>query len=333
MIRVGARTGTEGLKAVQRYLMRRLVTAVPTIFGITVLIFVAMRVLPGDPIAMIASEGQGQYVLSPQELADARVSLGLDKPLPQQYASWMNDVAHGNLGHSFWNKEPISATVSRRGMISLEIAVLAAIFSWFIGIPAGILSATRRNSWLDNIVRLFMTLGLAIPSFWIGLSAVLFLVLVFTWRPPLTIVQLWEDPAKNLQMVIGPALAIGIGLAATLARMTRSATLEVMHEDYVRTARAKGLGERLVVSRHVLRNALLPVVTTSGAAIGGLIGGAVATETAFGVPGLGNYLVQALNQRDWMVIQNLVLIYGLVFVVVNLVVDLSYAWIDPRIRY
>jgi len=303
---------------VQRYMLRRLVTAIPTIFGITVLIFVAMRVLPGDPIATIASEGQGQYVLSPQELAEARASLGLDKSLPQQYFSWMSDVFHGDLGHSFWNKEPISAIIARRGMISLEIAVLAVFFSWIVGVPAGILSATRRNSWLDNIVRLFMTLFLAIPSFWVGLSAVLFLVLVFTWRPPLTIVQLWDDPTKNLQMVIGPALAIGLGLAATLARMTRSATLEVMHEDYVRTARSKGLREQLVVSRHVLRNALLPVVTTSGAAIGALIGGAVATETAFGVPGLGNYLV---------------LIYGLVFVVVNLIVDLSYAWIDPRIRY
>lgn len=317
----------------QRYILRRLVTAVPTVFGITLLIFVAMRVLPGDPIAMIASEGQGQYVLSPQELTDARISLGLDKPLPLQYVAWMNDVVHGNLGHSFWNKEPISATIGRRGTISLEIALLAVIFSWCVGVPVGMFSATHRNSWLDNITRLLMTLFLAIPSFWIGLSAVLFFVLVFTWRPPLTIVQLWEDPAKNLQMVIGPALAIGLGLAATLARMTRSATLEVMHEDYVRTARAKGLREQLVVSRHVFRNALLPVVTTSGAAIGGLIGGAVATEAAFGVPGLGNYLVQALNQRDWMVIQNLVLIYGVIFVVVNLIVDLSYAWIDPRIRY
>lgn len=317
----------------QRYILRRLATAVPTLFGITVLIFVAMRVLPGDPIAMIASEGQGQYVLTADELQTARASLGLDKPLPQQYVSWIGDVLRGDLGHSFWNKEPISATVSRRGTISLEIALIAVAFSWLVGVPAGILSATRRNSWLDNVVRLLMTLFLAIPSFWVGLSLVLFLVLVFTWRPPLTIVQLWQDPVRNLQMVIGPALAIGLGLAAGLARMTRSAILEALHEDYARTARAKGLSERLVIARHILRNALLPIVTTSGAAMGGLIGGAVATETAFGVPGLGNFLVQALNKRDWMVIQNLVLIYGVIFVVINLIVDLSYAWIDPRIRY
>lgn len=314
--------------------MRRLLTAIPTVFGITVLIFVAMRVLPGDPIASIANEGGGgQYVLSKEDLASARASLGLDKPLPQQYVSWMSDVAHGNFGHSFWNTEPIRAVILRRGMISLEIALLAVTFSWFVGVPLGIVSATRRNSWLDNIVRLFMTMFLAIPSFWIGLSAVLFLVLVFTWRPPLTIVQVWQDPAKNLQIVIGPALALGIGLAATLARMTRSAVLESLGEDYVRTARAKGVRETLVIARHVFRNALLPVITTSGAALGGLIGGAVATETAFGVPGLGTYLVQALGKRDWMVIQNLVLVYAIIFVVINLLVDISYGWIDPRIRY
>lgn len=318
----------------QRYILRRLVTAIPTIFGITVLIFIAMRVLPGDPIAQIASEGQGgQYALSEADLAAARASLGLDRPLPLQYLSWMADVFRGDFGHSFWNTEPIRAVIVRRGIISMEIALLAVLLSWLIGVPIGILSAIRRNSWLDNIVRLFMTLFLAIPSFWVGLSMVLFVVLVFTWRPPLAIVQLWQDPVKNLQIVIGPAIALGVGLAASLARMTRSAVLEALHEDYVRTARSKGLREQAIVMRHVLRNALLPIVTTSGAVMGALLGGAVATETAFGVPGLGNYLVQALNKRDWMVIQNLVLIYGVIFVVINLLVDLSYAWIDPRIRY
>ena len=317
----------------QRYILRRLLTAVPTIFGITVLIFVVMRILPGDPLAQIASESQGQYTLSAEELASARASLGLDRPLPLQYLSWVADVLRGDFGHSFWNTEPIRAVFVRRGMISLEIALLAVILSWLIGVPVGILSAAYRNSWLDNVVRVIMTLCLAVPSFWIGLSIVLTLVLVFTWRPPLTIVQPWEDPVKNLQIVIGPAIALGLGLAASLARMTRSAMLEALHEDYVRTARSKGLAEARVIARHVFRNALLPIITTSGAAMGALLGGAVATETAFGVPGLGNYLVQALNRRDWMVIQNLVFIYGIIFVVINLLVDLSYAWIDPRIRY
>lgn len=317
----------------QRYLLRRFLTAIPTIFGITVLIFVAMRVLPGDPIAQIAGEGQGQYTLTEAELQSARASLGLDKPLPLQYASWMADVFRGDLGHSFWTKEPIRDTVVRRGAVTMEIALLAVLCSWLIGIPVGILSATHRNSFLDNVVRLFVTMFIAIPGFWIGLTVVLLLVLTFTWRPPLTIVQLWQDPVQNLEMVIGPGLALGIGLAAAIARMTRSSVLDSLNEDYVRTARSKGLRERLVVYRHVLPNALLPIITASGASMGALLGGAVATETAFGVPGLGNFLVQALNRRDWNVIQNLVLIYGIIFVAINLIVDLSYAWIDPRIRY
>jgi peptide/nickel transport system permease protein len=318
---------------VTKYVVRRLLAAIPTLFGITVLIFIAMRILPGDPLARVGGEGQGQYQLSDEELKAARASLGLDKPLPEQYLSWMADVARGDLGHSFWNAEPIRDAVVRRGAISLEIAIFAVALSWLIGVPAGILSATRRNGISDYVTRLLMTLFLAIPSFWIGLTTVLILVLAFTYRPPLVITELWQNPLTNLQMVIGPAVALGLGLAAGLARMTRSTVLEALFDDYVRTARSKGLREQVVVGRHVLRNALLPVVTTSGAAIAALLGGAVATETAFGVPGLGTYLVQALNSRDWMVIQNLVLIYGAIAVIVNLLVDFSYAWIDPRIRY
>lgn len=317
----------------QRYMMRRLVLAVPTLFGITVLIFIAMRILPGDPLSVIATEGGGQYTLTDDELEAARASLGLDRPLYQQYGSWIADVLRGDLGYSFWGDTPIRETVIRRGAISMEIAVLAVLVSWLVGIPLGILSATHRNSWVDHALRVLMTLLMAIPSFWIGLTVIMLLVTNFAWRPPLTIAQLWDDPVHNLQMVIGPALALGIGLAAGLARLTRSSVLESLHEDYVRTARSKGLADRIIVFRHVLRNAMLPIVTATGAAIGGLLGGAVATETAFGVPGLGSLLVQALVTRDWMVIQNLVLIYAVIFVLVNLAVDLSYGWIDPRIRY
>ena len=316
-----------------RYLTRRLLIAVPTIFGITVLIFIAMRVIPGDPLAVIAAEGQATRVLSEEEHAAAEQSLGLDQPLPVQYAQWMADVGRGDLGYSFWTKEPIREQILRRGPISAEIALLAILFSWVIGMPAGLLSAVRRDSWLDNLSRFTVTLFLAIPSFWIGLVIVLITVRLFVWRPPLVITQIWEQPWINLQMVAGPAIALGLGLGAVLARMTRSAALEVLNQDYVRTARAKGIDERILTVRHVFRNALLPVVTTSGVAMGGLLGGTVATETAFGVPGLGNLLVQALNKRDWMMIQNLVLIYAVIFVVVNLLIDLSYAWIDPRIHF
>jgi peptide/nickel transport system permease protein len=316
-----------------RYVLRRLAIAVPTIFGITVLIFIAMRVLPGDPLAMIGSQGQSIRVLTEEELASARASLGLDQPLHIQYLRWLGDIARGDLGYSFWTSEPLIDQVLRRGPISAEIAILAVIISWVAGVPVGLLSAMRRNSWLDNLTRVGVTMSMAIPSFWIGLIMVLLSVRLFYWRPPLTITQLWEDPLVNLQIVVGPAIALGIGLAAVVMRMTRSTALEVLGEDYVRTARAKGLGTRALVTSHVFRNSLLPVITTSGVAIGGLLGGTVATETAFGVPGLGTLLVEAMNTRDWMMIQNLVFLYALIFVVVNLLIDLSYAWIDPRIRF
>ena len=316
-----------------RYVLRRLLIAVPTILGITILIFIAMRVLPGDPLAMLGSQGQSTRVLTEDELAAARASLGLDRPLYAQYLSWLGDIARGDLGYSFWTSEPLIDQVLRRGPISAQIAILAVILSWLIGVPLGLLSAMRRNSWLDNVTRLAVTVTMAIPSFWIGLIMVLITVRVFYWRPPLSITQFWEAPLINLQIVAGPAIALGIGLAAVVMRMTRSTALEVLGEDYVRTARAKGLGQRALVARHVFRNSLLPVITTSGVAIGGLLGGTVATETAFGVPGLGTLLVEAMTTRDWMLIQNLVFLYALIFVGINLLIDLSYAWIDPRIRF
>lgn len=317
----------------QKYAARRILLAVPTLIGITILIFVAMRVLPGDPLAMIAVEGQGTHRLTDEELAKARHDLGLDRPYFVQYLDWMGEVLSGDLGESFWRGEPISELFLRRGPISAQIAVMAVALSWLIGVPIGVLSATSRNSGIDYFVRGLMTLFMAVPSFWVGLVIVLVGVLVFTWRPPLTIVYLWDDPSRNLQMTLGPAFAMGIGLAAIMARMTRSAVLEALYQDYARTARAKGLRERLVVWRHVFRNALLPVITLSGLAFGGLLSGSVAVERAFGVPGLGMALVQALNERDWTMIQNLVLLYGVIFTVVNLLVDLSYAWFDPRIHY
>lgn len=316
-----------------KYIINRLLIAVPTLIGITILIFLAMRVLPGDPLAIIMSESSGSYVLNDEEVAAARASLGLDKPLYQQYLEWMGQVVRGDLGSSFWTKEPISALILRRGPITMQIAIMAILFSWLVGVPLGMLSAMWRNSLFDYLSRLGITLFIAVPSFWVGLLIILFTVLVFTWRPPLSIVQLWEDPVANLSMTVLPAFALGLGLAAGQARMTRSSALEVLYEDYVRTARAKGLGDKLIVWRHVFRNALLPVITTSGLALGGLLGGAVSVERAFGVPGLGTLLVQALNDRDWMMIQNLVLLYGVIFAVINLLVDLSYAWFDPRIRY
>lgn len=316
-----------------KYILSRLLAAVPTIIGITVLIFLAMRVLPGDPVAMIASEGQGTYRLTAEELRRARASLGLDRPYHEQYLKWVGDVLRGDLGTSFWRGEPVRDVILRRAPITAQIALMAVALSWLIGVPVGLFSALRRDTLLDYLIRGGVTIFMAVPSFWIGLTFILISVLVFTWRPPLTIVYFWDNPWLNLQMTAGPALALGLSLGAVTARMVRSSALEVLHEDYVRTARAKGLPDRQVVWRHVFRNALLPVVTLSGLAFGGLLGGSVAVERAFGVPGLGLALVQALNERDWTMIQNMVLLYGLIFTAVNLLVDLSYGWLDPRIRH
>jgi len=317
----------------RKYLAQRLLIAIPTLFGVTLLIFIAMRVLPGDPLAAISGEGGGTYVLSPEQLRAARASLGLDRPYAVQYLDWLGDILRGDLGKSFWRGEPIRELIFRRAPITGQIALMAVILSWVIGLPVGLVGAVWRNSWTDYVFRLVVTLFMAIPSFWVGLMIVLSLVLAFTWRPPLTIAYLWDDPARNLQMTAGPALALGVALAAMMARITRSSVLEVLGEDYVRTARAKGLRERVVVWRHALVNAMLPILTVSGTAFGALLGGSVAVERAFGVPGLGLALVFAVAERDWMLIQNLVLLYGVIFVLINMVVDVSYGWFDPRIRY
>ena len=316
-----------------KYLLRRLLLAILTIFGVTVVIFIAMRVLPGDPLAMIYGEGQGIYVLTDAEVAAVKATLGLDKPLYQQYLGWMRDVFSGEMGYSFWSDVPIRDTILRRGPITAQIALIAIILAWLIGVPIGVISALRRESWLDYVLRLVVTMFMAIPSFWLGLTMILFTVLVFNWRPSITIVQFWEDPARNLSMVMGPSVAVGVGLSAIIARMTRTTVLEVLREDYVRTAKAKGLRQQLIIIRHVLRNAMLPVLTVSGLSLAGLLGGTVAVERAFGFPGLGSALAQGAVERDWMMVQNLTLLFAVTFVFINLVIDLLYAWVDPRIRY
>jgi peptide/nickel transport system permease protein len=318
---------------VHTYILRRVLASIPTLIGVTVLIFIAMRVIPGDPISMITSEGGMNYALSEEEINAVRASLGLDRPYHEQYAAWMGDVLRGELGRSFWRQEPIRDQILRRAPITIQISIMAIGLSLMIGLPIGILSAIKRNTWPDYVSRVFVIFFVAVPAFWVALLMVLAGVLIFNWRASLTIVYFWEDPRRNLEMTLGPAIVLGLGVAALTGRMARSATLEVLHEDYVRTARAKGLHERLVVGRHVLRNALLPVITISGLAMGALLGGSVAVERAFGVPGLGALLVMGFGERDWMLIQNLVLIYGIVFTLINLLIDLLYGLLDPRIGY
>jgi peptide/nickel transport system permease protein len=315
------------------YIVRRLLLAIPTILGVTVLIFVAMRVIPGDPLRSIIGEGQ-IYVLSDEELASVKASLGYDKPLFVQYLAWMRDVAKGDLGYSFWQRDKsIADMVIRRGPVTLQISVMALLLAWIIALPAGIVTAVWRNTPVDYGVRGLVTLLMAVPNFWLALTMILLTILIWNWRPPMELVTLWDSPWTSFQMTIGPAIALGVGFGALLARMIRSSMLEVLREDYIRTAWAKGLDSSTVVIRHALRNALLPTITLSGLYLGATLGGAVAVERAFSVPGLGFSLIYAVQARDWTVIQSLVLLFAVVYVIINLIVDILYGLIDPRIRY
>lgn len=316
----------------QKYLLRRAAFALTTLIGVSLIIFVVLRILPGDPlVAILGAEGHAK--LAPADRAQMMRDLGLADSLPVQYGRWLGDIASGQLGKSFFRGDTVADLILRRGPISAEIGILALIISWLVGLPVGVLSALKPNGWADAVVRSISVLFIAVPGFWLGMLIVLALLFWFGYKAPIVIVQLWENPWQNLQLVIGPALVLGLAQGAYIARMSRSCLLEVIREDYVRTARAKGTVERSVVLHHALPNALLPVITISGVLLGFVLGGSVAVEQAFGVPGLGRALVTAVVERDIIVVQNLVLLYAMIFIAVNVLVDLSYAWLDPRIRY
>src|ERR671923_591191 len=316
----------------RKYLARRAVYAAVTLFGVSLSIFVILRVLPGDPlVAILGVEGHAR--MTPADRARIMADLGLSDPLPVQYLRWLGDIGAGRLGKSFFRGDTVSELIAHRGPISAEIGVLALVISWLVGMPIGVLSAFRPNSVPDGVARALSILFIAIPGFWLGILIVLGLLFWFGYKAPIVIVHVWQNPWQNFQMIVGPGVVLGLAQGAYIARMSRSCLLEVIGEDFVRTARAKGLGEGLVVMRHALPNALLPVVTISGVLLGFVLGGSVAVEQAFGVPGLGRALVIAVVERDIIVVQNLVLLYAVIFVAVNVLVDLSYAWLDPRIRY
>jgi peptide/nickel transport system permease protein len=317
---------------VRKYLLRRAVFGLSTLVGVSLIIFVVLRILPGDPlVAMFGLEGFAK--LAPADRARIMQDLGLSDPIAVQYLRWMGDIATGSLGKSFFRGDKVSELILHRGPLSAEIGIVSVIISWLVGLPVGILSALRPNRLSDNVARSVSVLFLAIPGFWLGMLIVLAALFWFGYKAPLVVVHLWQDPWANFQLVIGPAIVLGLGQGAYIARMSRSCLLEVVLEDYVRTARAKGLREGFVVMRHALPNALLPVVTLSGILMGFVLGGSVAVEQAFGVPGLGRALVTAVIERDIIVVQNLVLLYATIFILINVAVDLSYAWLDPRIRY
>ena len=316
----------------RKYLTRRAVYAVGSLLGVSLIVFVILRILPGDPLVTILGV-EGHARMSPADRVRIMADLGLSDPLPVQYGHWLRDIAAGRLGKSFFRGDTVAELIRHRGPISAEIGVLALVISWLVGMPIGVLSAFRPNSVPDGLARALSILFIAIPGFWLSMLIVLALLFWFGYKSPIIIVHFWENPWQNLQIVVGPAIVLGLAQGAYIARMSRSCLLEVITEDFVRTARAKGLTERLVVIRHALPNALLPVITISGVLLGFVLGGSVAVEQAFGVPGLGRALVTAVIERDIIVVQNLVLLYASIFVVINVFVDLSYAWLDPRIRY
>ena len=315
-----------------RYVLRRLLYAIPTLLGITVLIFVVLRILPGDPLSILYGE-VGVGSLSNADLATIRHQFGFDRPLYQQYGYWLKDLLTGNLGHTLARGDSVAEIIQERGILTGEIAVLAVLVSWLVGLPAGILSAMRQNSVGDYLARFCTILFLAVPGFWVAMLVVIGTLTAFNYRPPLGIIPPWEDPISNLKIVAGPGVVLGLATSAYIARLTRSTFLDVIREDYIRTAWAKGVRETTVILHHALRNAVLPVLTISGVLFGFLLSASVAVEQAFAVSGLGTALVQAFQERDLLVVQTLVLLYGVVFVVVNLLIDLAYVWVDPRIRY
>jgi peptide/nickel transport system permease protein len=314
------------------YLTKRLLLIVPTLFGVAALVFVIMRMIPGDVTLLILGGDQAGRI-DPAQLAAMRHRLGLDQPMIVQFGTWLWGILRFDFGTSLWTGRPVLEELLVRLPLSLELAVLATIVSVLLAIPSGMLAAVRQDSLIDYVVRVVSIGGLAIPSFWVGILCILFLVIFFGWGPPLEFTPPWSDPWANFQQMVWPVVTVGYRYAAVTTRMTRSTVLEVLREDYIRTAWAKGLRERVVVVRHALKNAMLPVITLIGTEFAFLIGGLVVTETVFTLNGVGRFVVDAVAHRDYPVVQALVFLIAFSFVIVNLLVDLTYAWFDPRIRY
>ncbi len=313
------------------YVTKRLLLVIPTLLGVASLVFVIMRMIPGDVALLIV--GGDQANIDPQQLAAVRHQLGLDRPMLVQFATWLWGVLRLDFGNSLWTGQPVVQELLIRLPLSLEVALLASVISVLIAIPFGMLAAVHQDGWIDYVIRVVSIGGLAIPSFWVGILCILFLVLYFGWGPPLEFTPPWVDPWANFQQLVWPVMTVGYRYAAVTTRMTRSTLLEIMREDYIRTAWAKGLRERAIVVRHALKNAMLPVITLIGTEFAFLIGGLVVTETVFTLNGVGRFVVDAVAHRDYPVVQALVFLIAFAFVMVNLLIDLTYVWFDPRIRY
>ncbi len=313
-----------------RYLIRRLTLLIPTLIGMSFLIFAMVRLLPGDIVDALV--GMDPTVTEEQKFT-LRASFGLNDPWPVQYVKWIGGVLRGDLGLSFRSREPITDHIVRALPITLELALLAIVLSIIVAVPLGVLSAVRQNSGVDLSARVVGLIGLSVPSFWLATLFLLFTSLLFRWVPSVIWVSPLENLPRNLSQMALPALALSVQLMAVEMRMVRASLLEVLRQDYIRTARAKGLDDRLVLVRHGLKNAFIPVITIIGIQLGALMGGSIIIEQIFGLPGVGWTMIQAIFNRDYPVVQAASLLLAVVFVLINLLVDLSYAALDPRIKY
>ena len=314
-----------------KYLVKRFLLMFPTLLGVAVLIFLLIRVVPGDVVELRMAGDSG--VVSKEALAKERTRFGLDRPLWEQFGTWLWGAVRLDFGKSMWTGAPIFEEIKLRFALSVQVAIMATFVAVIMAIPLGVIAALKQDSWIDYAVRIFSIAGLATPSFWLGIVFILTLLVVFKWLPPMVYTPFWVNPWQNLAQLIWPAIAVGYRYSAVATRMTRSAMLEVLREDYIRTARAKGLWERLILSRHALKNAMLPVMTVIGLEFAFLLGGLVVTEQVFNLNGLGLLFVQAVAHRDYTLVQALVMLVAGFFIVVNFAMDVLYAWLDPRIRF
>jgi len=320
-----------------QYIAKRVLLTIPTLLGAAALVFILMRLIPGDICLVRLGGGGGSF--DPKALIACHAEIGVDRPFIVQFAEFIWGLVRFDFGTSMWSGKPVSAEILARLPISLEIALLGTAVAISIAIPLGTISALKQNTWIDVVVRVFAIGGIATPSFWLGIMSVLMVLDVSAWAtgtpwmPPIEYVPIWQDPIRNLSMAILPAITVGYRYAAVSMRMTRSAMLEVMREDYIRTARSKGLVNKIIVNRHALKNALLPVVTLLGIEFAFLIGGLVVTEQVFNLNGVGRLFVLAVQNQDYTLTQALVMLTVVIFVFTNLVVDLLYGWLDPRIHF
>ena len=319
------------------YIVKRLALMIPTLLGAAALVFFLMRLIPGDICTLRLATGGGS--INPGVVKACRLELGMDQPLLVQFWLFIKGLLSFDFGRSMWTGRPIVEEVALRFQLSLQVAIMATFTAVLIAIPLGTISAVKQNSWIDYLVRAFSIAGVAMPSFWLGILIILAILITSKalfgspWMPPIKYVPIWVDPLYNLKMLIWPALATGYRYSAVATRMTRSAMLEVLREDYVRTARAKGVFRSLIVRRHALRNALLPVITIIGIEFAFLMGGLVVTEQVFNLNGLGKLFVESVSNQDYTMTQALVMLVVAIFALTNLIVDVFYAWLDPRIRY